>query len=168
MWYTNSIYEPPNHYGILYFMNRRIAVRGIIVHEGKLLCAKLSGYNGRTHDYWCTLGGGIDNGEALHPALQREMVEETGIMPVIGNLLFIQQYGTAEQEYLEFFFHIQNVKDFVNIDHTKSSHGAKEIEQLEFVDPRNYDVRPSFLTSIDFSNFDPNTSVKIFNYFQID
>ena len=71
--------------------HRRIAVRGIILKGNTILCAKLKKTPGKDStdsiDYWCTPGGGVDVGEPLIPALEREMIEETGIKPVIGNLL---------------------------------------------------------------------------------
>ena len=75
-------------------MIRRIAVRGIFVHEGKLLCVKLKPYNGETYlkDFWCTIGGGVDDAEPFLGAIEREIIEETGITPDVGNLLYVQQY----------------------------------------------------------------------------
>lgn len=76
--------------------NRRVAVRGIILKDGKILCVRLKQYPGKATDdgcdYWCTPGGGVDVGEPLIPALEREIIEETAIKPAIGNLLYIQQF----------------------------------------------------------------------------
>ena len=45
-------------------MKRRIAVRGIFVNDGTLLCVKLKPYNTAiTGEFWCTIGGGVDMGE---------------------------------------------------------------------------------------------------------
>jgi len=76
-------------------MKRRIAVRAIIEKDDKLLLAKLTGYgsnDGVPNEFWCTFGGGVDIGEPLEKAVIREVIEETGITPVIGQLLFVQQY----------------------------------------------------------------------------
>ncbi len=70
-------------------MQRRVAVRGIALHEGKLLCTKLRPYDDLVKpdvDWWCLPGGTVDEGEIIHKALIREFQEETGILPDIGKL----------------------------------------------------------------------------------
>lgn len=146
-------------------MERRIAARGIIVENGNLLCLRLKPYKGQPNDYWCVPGGGIDPGEPLVTAVEREITEELGVKPEVGNLLYIQQFAGASsgREDLEFFFHITNSEDFLDIDLTKTSHGDKEIEGIEFVDPTTNDVRPKFLCNEDLRNMG-SLPTKIFNY----
>jgi len=145
-------------------MNRRIAVRGIFVIEGKLLCAKLKPYNKeRTEDFWCTPGGGVDDNEALIPALEREIIEELGIKPLIGNLVFVQQFIGGGEDNIEFFFHVLNPHDYLSIDLTKTSHGEAEIESIDFINPGGHNVLPKFLTTEDFSDLE-NQPVKVFSY----
>lgn len=130
---------------------RRVAVRAIIYKDGKLLCQQLTaGKTGEGRDYWCTPGGGLDIGESLHDGLHREMIEETGIAPKIGRLLFVQQFsedGTKEQ--MEFFFHVENPEDYHTIDLAATSHGLLEVEHVEFIDPKSAKVLPEFLQNID-------------------
>ena len=130
-------------------MKRRVAVRGIILLDNKLLCVTLKKHahkplNGKDN-YWCTPGGGVDVGEPLIPALEREIVEELGIQPVVGNLLYMQQFVYGDIEQLEFFFHITNAEDYLHVDLSKTSHGHIEIDQVEFVDPAISPVLPEFL-----------------------
>jgi 8-oxo-dGTP diphosphatase len=131
-------------------MTRRISVRGIVLHEGKLLCVRLKAYNGSIRkqitDYWCLPGGGLEEGEALLNGIEREMIEETGIKPAIGNLLYVQQFTHGDKEFLEFFFHITNSRDYLAIDLSKSSHGLEEIEEVGFVDPAETYILPEFLS----------------------
>ena len=146
-------------------MKRRIAVRGIFVHDGKLLCVKLKPYNGeRKEDFWCTIGGGVNDGEPLLVAIRREIVEETGIVPTIGNLLFVQQYNEPQQECIEFFYAITNAKDYIDVDLTQSSHGMEEIAELAFIDPGQNHVLPLFLQEVDYTQIDTASPVKFFNY----
>ena len=145
-------------------MNRRVAVRGIFVIEGKLLCAKLKLRNKPGPvNFWSVPGGGVDDHEALLPALEREIVEELGIKPLIGSLLYIQQYASDKEESMEFFFHILNPHDYLHIDLSKTSHGEIEIESIDFIDPRGHDVLPKFLATEDLSELE-HKPVKIFNY----
>jgi ADP-ribose pyrophosphatase YjhB (NUDIX family) len=148
-------------------IQRRIAVRGIILKDGKLLCAKLKKYAGKATDddseYWSTPGGGVDAGEPLIPALEREMVEELGVRPVIGNLLYVQQFVHKELEHLEFFFHITNADDYLAIDLSKTTHGAIEIEEVGFVDAAANTVLPAFLTQRDLTADVTAGQTQVFN-----
>lgn len=129
-------------------MTRRVTVRGIILHEGKLLCVRLKPYKDhlkRDNSYWCLPGGGLDEGEALVAGVEREMVEETGIKPVVGNLLYVQQFTHGDKDYLEFFFHIMNGEDYLHVDLSKTTHGLEEIEEIGFIDPTTAHILPEFL-----------------------
>ncbi len=129
-------------------MIRRISVRGIVLHEGKLLCVRLKEYKDhlkRDNSYWCLPGGGLDEGEALIDGVKREMLEETGVAAEVGDLLYVQQFTLGEKDYLEFFFHITNSQDYLGIDLAKSTHGEAEIEEIEFINPSDKHVLPEFL-----------------------
>jgi 8-oxo-dGTP pyrophosphatase MutT (NUDIX family) len=128
---------------------RRVNVRGIIFSQGKLLLTKFRQDDGSESNHWGTFGGGLDSGESLAVGLQREMIEETGIAPTIGKLLFIQQFEDEEKEYLEFFFHIENTKDYEVVDLETTSHGALELTTWAYVDPKSEYVMPSFLSTVD-------------------
>ena len=128
---------------------RRIGVRGLIYHNKKLYGQQLVKTAG--HGYWCTPGGGIDPMESLYDALQREMIEETGIKPVIGRLIFVQQFATGattshgEKEQLEFFFLVTNSEDYLNVELSKTSHGEIEVADHGFVDPVEKNMLPKIL-----------------------
>lgn len=131
---------------------RRVTVRGIIIKDGKLFAQKLNNKDGTTRDYWCTPGGGLDDGESLQDGLTREMIEETGVTPAIGKLLFVQQYADEKREYLEFFFAITNADDYGQIDLHSTSHGAIEVAEFGFIDVTKEQILPEMLRTIDFSH----------------
>jgi ADP-ribose pyrophosphatase YjhB (NUDIX family) len=135
--------------------SRRIATRGIIFKDGKLLCQQLKPYkDGKERDYWCTPGGGLDDNEVLRDGLYREMIEETGIAPKIGRLLFVQQFSEdGEKEQMEFFFLIENPEDYEEIDLAATTHGEIEIDNMEFISPSEHTVLPVFLQSIDLKKY---------------
>jgi ADP-ribose pyrophosphatase YjhB (NUDIX family) len=121
-------------------------------HEGKLLCVRQKHYKDSVMDIaenWCLPGGGLDEGETLVDGIKREMVEETGVMPVVGDLLYIQQFAYDGTEYLEFFFHVTNGEDYLLVDLTKSSHGTAEIAEIDFVVPAITNILPEFLMTED-------------------
>jgi 8-oxo-dGTP diphosphatase len=135
-------------------MIREIAVRGIVLHEGKLLCVRLKPYKpslrNRASDFWCLPGGRLELGESLVAGVEREMTEETGVKPVVGNLLYVQQFGRGEKEYAEFFFLITNSRDYLHIDLSQTTHGEEEIE---FIDPTTMYVLPEFLSTEKLADF---------------
>lgn len=135
---------------------RRVNVRGIIYKDGKLLVAKFIQNDGSEGKYWGTFGGGLDVGESLHDGLIREMIEETGVTPKIGKLLFIQQFNSERrdhQEELELFFHIENPEDYTDFAFENTTHGAVEMSRHEFVDPSSEFILPAFLQTIDIDSY---------------
>jgi ADP-ribose pyrophosphatase YjhB (NUDIX family) len=145
---------------------RRITVRGVIFKNGKLLAQQLlPDTDGQEKDYWCTPGGGLEVGESLHQGLHREMIEETGIAPTIGNLIFVQQYADSRKEFLEFFFHITNPDDYETIDLAHTSHGLLEIKNVEFISPGSHNILPAFLQNIDIKVYcEENNPTQLFTY----
>ncbi len=134
-------------------MTRRVCTRGIILKDGKIFAVRQKNGLGQEVDYWCTPGGGLDEDESLLNGLNREIIEETGVEPVIGKLLIVQQFVSAKgNEQLEFFFEITNADDFNNIDLSKTTHGELELIEFGFVDPKSTDLKPSILNKVDLSN----------------
>lgn len=129
-------------------MNRRISVRAMVLHDNKLLCVRQRSNNLVTqpaNGVWNLPGGGLDIGESLIDCLKREMIEETGIEAVVGNLMYIQQFQFNDTEYLEFFFNVTNSEDYLDIDLSKTTHGEEELIEIGLVDPKNTSILPKFL-----------------------
>lgn len=137
--------------------NRRVCVRGIVYKDGQILAQELINKQGEGRGFFCTPGGGVDPKEDLITALRREMIEETGIEPVIGNLLFVQQFADTgahgEEEQLEFFFAIQNPDDYTSIDLSQTSHGLAEMVSCEFIDAKTSNIYPTFLQEVDIDSY---------------
>lgn len=135
-------------------MERRIGVRGIAYKDGKLLSVLHKDHDGNPVDWWAIPGGGLDPGESIEQCVAREMIEETGIEPKIGRLLFVQQFPftrhTGEvREQMEFFFHLENPEAYEAIDLTTTTHGAQELAEISWIDPKSSNVLPEFLQTID-------------------
>ncbi|MEI7918287.1 MAG: NUDIX domain-containing protein [Candidatus Saccharibacteria bacterium] len=131
---------------------RRINVRGIIYKDGKIFAQKLKHKDGM-NDFWSTPGGGLDDGEDLLTGLHREMIEETGVAPQTGRLMFVQQFYDGEKEQLEFFFHITNADDYHQIDLASTSHGLIEVAEHGFIDPNIETILPCNLQKFDFEKY---------------
>jgi hypothetical protein len=81
------------------------------------------------------------------------MIEETGVAPKIGKLLFIQQFNDGKREQLEFFFHVENAEDYETIDLAATSHGEIEVSNYGFIDPTTEVVLPKFLATLDIASY---------------
>jgi len=148
--------------------DRRIGVRPIIWNGSGLFVVLLIREEGDgQNSYWCTPGGGLDLGESLQDGLRREVIEELGVEPKIGKLLFIQQFASPREECheeLEFFFHVENWQDFVEIDLSKTTHGVQEVHEYGFFDPSSRRILPSFLSKIDISAAIDSGEVQVISY----
>lgn len=114
-------------------------VRAIIRKNNELLLATI-----KDAQFWSLPGGKVEKDEPLEAALEREIIEELGVKPKIGKLLFIQQLVHSEGQRLEFFFEVTNADDFLNVDITKTTHGF-ELDKVEFKNPAITNVLPEFL-----------------------
>lgn len=141
---------------------RRVAVRAIIVDNDKLLLVRLLS-GGKPQNFYCTIGGGLDEGESLTDGIKREVLEETGVVAKVGKLLCIQQYSDKNDN-IEFFFHVTNTEDFKSIDLSKTSHGLEEIAEIGFFNSSEVTVLPEFLKDISIDELINSEEVKLFNY----
>ena len=84
----------------------RLAVRGILIEEGRLLL--VNAWRGRTH-LWCAPGGGVEPHTSLPDNLAREIHEETGLSVRVGSPCLVNEFhdpnGTFHQ--VEVFFRCQ-------------------------------------------------------------
>lgn len=71
-----------------------VVVKGVILHEGKVLIVKRSADEEIGRDSWETVGGKIEFGEDLETALIREVHEETGLHITVEQILFATTFKT--------------------------------------------------------------------------
>lgn len=107
-------------------------VRAVIVHDGKLLVVR----HVHSGSYVALPGGHIDFGEDPVSALKRELVEELGVAPQVGPLLYVHSFvakrdGLAVQS-LEFFFLIENAVAY-SVPLSEDRSHAHEIAAIEWV-----------------------------------
>lgn len=70
--------------------NPRIAVRGLILLENRLLL--VNAYAGNRSDLWCAPGGGAEAGSSLPDNLRREITEETGLTVTVGDPALVNEF----------------------------------------------------------------------------
>jgi 8-oxo-dGTP pyrophosphatase MutT (NUDIX family) len=68
----------------------RLAVRALILHEGRLLL--VNAYGGGVSDLWCAPGGGVEAGTSLPDNLVREVHEETGLTVAVGAPALVNEF----------------------------------------------------------------------------
>jgi len=81
----------------------RIAVRGILLHENRLLL--VNAYKGRG-DLWCAPGGGAQVHQSLPENLAREIHEETGLTVTVGAPCLVNEFHDPQGSFhqVEVFF----------------------------------------------------------------
>lgn len=101
-------------------MTRRIACRGLIIHDEKILVVNLK----QEYDYYCLPGWTLEDGEMLDDCIVRELYEELWVEARLWSLWYIHELSLSEEKHLlEFFYRIQNPEDFLRIDLANTSHG---------------------------------------------
>lgn len=127
--------------------NKKINItsRGIIIHNDKMLVVTIVG-NG----FYCLAGGKIENEENLVECAERELLEELGVKPEIGRLMYVNTFFDKNNvKNMDFIFEVKNSKDYLDLENVKSTH-AFELSETCWKD-RDEDV--NFLPKKIFEDF---------------
>lgn len=83
----------------------RIAVRAIIVQDGRLLLVN-AWPNGQS-SLMCAPGGGVEPGQSLPENVIREVMEETGLQVKVGAPCLVNEFHDPERGFhqVDLFFH---------------------------------------------------------------
>lgn len=109
-----------------------IRCRGIVLDQDELLVVEHVGKEG----FLALPGGHLEWGEDIKTGLVRELVEELGVTPVIGPLLYIHTF-TQENgvQPVEFFFRILNATDYRTLGQVRTH--AHELAAINWVSPHD-------------------------------
>lgn len=108
--------------------NYRLTARAIVIEDGKILLNEFN--NG---EYYNLPGGGVEAGETLRAAVEREVLEESGYVAISRELIYIYEYN---QDRDGFRYGKRGGLSHVflcEIDHSKGRSKPTEIDQ----DPNN-------------------------------
>lgn len=79
----------------------RVSTKGLFFNEKNELVL-IKSPNG---DYWSSPGGGLEDNESLKDAVERELLEETGLEGVAEKVVFVQEYiNHRGRKQIEVFF----------------------------------------------------------------
>ncbi|MEI8337557.1 MAG: NUDIX hydrolase [bacterium] len=108
-----------------------IRCRAIIFHDGKLLVVR----HNRDSSFVALPGGHLEQGEDVKECLRREIVEELGIEPEIGRLLYIHTFQDLNNKQdVEFFYEIRNSEKYLDCKNLSGSH-TFEIADIFWMSP---------------------------------
>lgn len=108
-----------------------IRCRAVILHEGKLLVVR----HNFDASFTALPGGHLEWGEGVIECIRREIVEELGVAPKIGRLLYINTFiDSNNRQPVEFFFEVTNGAEYVGCEDLARSH-AHELAEILWVSP---------------------------------
>ena len=106
----------------------------------------------RRNKFFCLPWWKMDKWEDTISCLKREIVEELWVEPKVWNLVYINEYQKKWKSNIDFWYNIENVEDFNNIDLSKTSHWKSEILTCWFYNLKDIDcpLMPENLPCIHF------------------
>jgi len=120
---------------------REISVRAIIIKGNGILAVQP-----KDSGFWNLPGGVAKSKETAEEALKRMVLEQTGVVPAVGRLVYILQYHSKSTERLEMFFNVSNAADYKEKDLKDKIKVSKALDGIRYVEPKgNQDLRPEFL-----------------------
>ncbi len=106
-----------------------IRARAVILHEQKLLVVK----HRPEADYYALPGGHMDPGETPQECVKREIMEELGITPELGRLLYVHTFrDKGVVDTVEFFFEVTNGVEYLLFEDEERTH-AFELAEVRWV-----------------------------------
>lgn len=83
-------------------MKHRISAGALTLRDGKILLVRH--FRDGRHDFWAGPGGGVEGGEELHAAAEREAFEETRIRVKARSLAYIDELVDDTGRMVKFWF----------------------------------------------------------------
>lgn len=121
----------------------RVRVHGLCWQEGRLL---VIGHRGLIPGalWWAPPGGGVEPGESLIQAVEREMREETHLQVQVGRLVGWTEFLQPPLHAVEFFFHVQAFSGQATLGEDPEALGSKAwMEEMQWLHPQKWNTIPA-------------------------
>ena len=92
----------------------RVRVCGFLVKDNDLLMVRHKNL-GPENVLWIPPGGGVNYSESLEMSLEREFMEETGLVIQVKDFLFIHEFISPPLHAIEIFFKVELVEGSIKI-----------------------------------------------------
>ncbi len=92
----------------------RVRVMGLLVEDNQILLVKHKKLR-PTGNLWIPPGGGLEKGESLEEALQREFKEEVNLEIQVYNFLFADEFRSSKLHALELFYKVKRKSGHIKI-----------------------------------------------------
>jgi 8-oxo-dGTP diphosphatase len=129
--------------------NFRIAARGLIVQDNKLLFVSDEG------KYWYPPGGRLEGNENLRSCVEREVYEETGLTVKTGPLLYVQECLDVRDNVHKIHFYFQTTLQKGSLSDDWCDEGGSVLYRQFFSFEeikRQETILPRFLGTVDWSS----------------
>lgn len=85
----------------------RVAVRGLLLHENRLLV--VNAWPGNQSDLLCAPGGGVEPHASLEDNLRREIMEETGLDVTVGEQVLVNEFHAPDRDFhqVDIYFRVE-------------------------------------------------------------
>ena len=136
----------------------RVAVRGVLVHEDRLLL--VNAWADHRLDLWCAPGGGVEAHSSLPDNLAREIHEETGLTVKVGSPCLVNEFHDEDRDFhqVEVFFRCTLVAGELCADWTDPDGVVSSRRWVTQSELAGLNVKPSSLGSVAFARgmgYDP-------------
>lgn len=133
-------------------MNNLVQVRvtGILIEEGKILLVKQKVSNSRS---WSLPGGRLEQGESLEKAIEREMLEETGLKTRAVKLLYVCDVPEAKPSLVHITFLMERMEGYIKLPSNEfDKNPITDVKLVPIIDLKKYGFSKQFTNRI-LSNF---------------
>lgn len=125
-------------------------VRAIIIKQGKIIM--VSHHESEFGDLWLLPGGGVEEGESILQAAEREVFEETKLVVRAKSIVYIREVSYRKEFGVEFYVLCDYVSGDLDLgydpEHAPDKQILKGVKEILVEDLKNYSFKPRELEDL--------------------